>query len=86
MEMYDVVVVGSGTSGQTAAFQLKKKGLNVAVIEKADRPGGICALAGCQPKKWFYEATSRKTDEIPVETIASVDCARCGYFYLIDCR
>ena len=57
METYDVVVVGSGTSGQTAAFQLNKKGLNVAVIEKTDRPGGICALAGCQPKKWFYEAT-----------------------------
>ena len=57
METYDVVVVGSGTSGQTGAFRLKEKGLNVAVIEKADRPGGICALAGCQPKKWFYEAT-----------------------------
>ena len=57
METYDVVVVGSGTGGQTAAFQLKEKGLNVVVIEKADRPGGICALAGCQPKKWFYEAT-----------------------------
>ena len=57
METYDVVVVGSGTSGQTAAFRLKEKGLNVAVIEKTDRPGGICALAGCQPKKWFYEAT-----------------------------
>ena len=57
METYDVVVIGSGTSGQTAAFQLKEKGLNVVVIEKADRPGGICALAGCQPKKWFYEAT-----------------------------
>ena len=57
METYDVVVVGSGTGGQTAAFQLKEKGLNVMVIEKADRPGGICALAGCQPKKWFYEAT-----------------------------
>ncbi|MGD9302370.1 MAG: FAD-dependent oxidoreductase, partial [Desulfobacterales bacterium] len=55
METYDVVVVGSGTGGQTAAFQLKEKGLNVAVIEMADRPGGICALAGCQPKKWFYE-------------------------------
>jgi len=57
VETYDVVVVGSGTSGQTAAFQLKEKGLNVVVIEKADRPGGICALAGCQPKKWFYEAS-----------------------------
>ena len=57
MDSYDVVVVGSGTSGQTAAFQLKEKGVRVAVVEKADRPGGICALAGCQPKKWFYEAT-----------------------------
>jgi glutathione reductase (NADPH) len=57
METYDVLVIGSGTSGQTAAFQLNEKGLNLAVIEKADRPGGICALAGCQPKKWFYETT-----------------------------
>ena len=28
----------------------------MAVVEKSDRPGGTCALAGCQPKKWFYEA------------------------------
>jgi len=27
------------------------------VVEKSDRPGGTCALAGCQPKKWFYEVT-----------------------------
>ncbi len=56
MDAYDAVVVGSGTSGQTAAFDLNKKGLKVAIVEKSDRPGGICALAGCQPKKWFYEA------------------------------
>ena len=55
MDAYDVVVVGSGTSGQTAAFKLKENGLKVAVVEKSDRPGGTCALAGCQPKKWFYE-------------------------------
>jgi glutathione reductase (NADPH) len=35
---------------------LNEKGLRVAVVEKSDRPGGTCALAGCQPKKWFYEA------------------------------
>ncbi|UCE51914.1 MAG: NAD(P)/FAD-dependent oxidoreductase [Desulfobacterales bacterium] len=56
MDTYDVVIVGSGTSGQTAAFELNEKGLRVAVVEKSDRPGGTCALAGCQPKKWFYEA------------------------------
>ncbi len=56
MGAYDVVVVGSGTSGQTAALDLNEKGVKVAVIETSVRPGGTCALAGCQPKKWFYEA------------------------------
>ena len=53
---FDVVIVGSGTAGQTAAYDLKAGGLRVAVIESSDRPGGTCALAGCQAKKWFYEA------------------------------
>ncbi|MBW2408182.1 MAG: NAD(P)/FAD-dependent oxidoreductase [Deltaproteobacteria bacterium] len=56
MDPYDVVIVGSGTAGQTAAFDLNQKGVKVAVVETSERPGGICALAGCQPKKWFYEA------------------------------
>ena len=56
MDAYDVIIVGSGTSGQTAAFDLNEKGVKVAVVEKSDRPGGTCALSGCQPKKWFYEA------------------------------
>ncbi len=56
MKQYDVVVVGSGTGGQTAAHALNTHGLKVAVVESSDRPGGICALAGCQAKKYFYEA------------------------------
>jgi glutathione reductase (NADPH) len=55
MTAYDAVVIGSGTAGQTAAYSLKAGGLSVAVVEKSDRPGGTCALAGCQAKKWFYE-------------------------------
>lgn len=55
MAAYDVVVIGSGTAGQTAAYELNKKGLGVAVVEKSGTPGGTCALAGCQAKKWFYE-------------------------------
>jgi len=56
MSDYDVVVIGSGTAGQSAAYELKANGLAVAVVEKSPTPGGICALAGCQAKKWFYEA------------------------------
>lgn len=56
MSDYDAVVIGSGTAGQTAAYELKANGMTVAVVEKSATPGGICALAGCQAKKWFYEA------------------------------
>jgi glutathione reductase (NADPH) len=57
VDQFDVIVVGSGTGGQTAAFELNDAGLKVAVIDRSDRPGGTCALCGCQPKKWFYEVT-----------------------------
>lgn len=57
MNEYDVIVVGSGTAGQTAAYDLREKDLKIALVEKSDYPGGTCALSGCQPKKWFYETT-----------------------------
>ena len=57
VKSYDVVVVGSGSGGQTAAYTLLEYGLSVAVVENSATPGGICALAGCQAKKWYYEAT-----------------------------
>jgi oxygen-dependent protoporphyrinogen oxidase len=37
----DVVVIGAGLTGLTAAFYLVKAGLSVAVIEKAERIGGV---------------------------------------------
>ena len=57
VKTYDVVVVGTGSGGQTAAYTLMAYGLSVAVVEDSPTPGGICALAGCQAKKWYYEAT-----------------------------
>ena len=41
---YDAVVIGAGLSGLTAASLLAKRGLSVAVIEKADKPGGSCGI------------------------------------------
>ncbi len=39
---FDVIVIGSGLSGLSAASLLAKRGLNVAAIDKAYCPGGSC--------------------------------------------
>jgi glutathione reductase (NADPH) len=57
MKELDVLIIGAGTAGQTAAFDLVAEGYRVAVVEKSAKPGGVCALYGCQAKKWFYEVT-----------------------------
>ncbi len=41
---YDVIVIGAGLSGLTAASLLAKRGLKTAVIEHNDMPGGSCGI------------------------------------------
>ncbi|MFC1404144.1 MULTISPECIES: 3-oxosteroid 1-dehydrogenase [Streptacidiphilus] len=43
---YDVVVIGSGASGMTAALTAAKRGLSVVVVEKAPTFGGSAARSG----------------------------------------
>lgn len=37
----DIVIIGSGLTGLTTAFYLRKAGFKVLVLEKNDRPGGV---------------------------------------------
>jgi len=53
---YDLVVIGSGPSGQRAAIQAAKLGKRVAVIEKRRVVGGVCVNTGTIPSKTFREA------------------------------
>ncbi|HWT31651.1 MAG TPA: FAD-dependent oxidoreductase, partial [Propylenella sp.] len=43
---FDVVVVGSGAGGMTAALCAAHSGLSAVVIEKTDRYGGTSAVSG----------------------------------------
>ncbi|EOW8179109.1 NAD(P)/FAD-dependent oxidoreductase [Listeria monocytogenes] len=47
---YDVVIIGSGASGTTVAFEAQAAGLKVAIVEERNW-GGTCVLRGCDPKK-----------------------------------
>lgn len=46
VEHYDVVVLGTGAAGLTAAIAAHEGGARVGVFEKADLIGGTSALAG----------------------------------------
>ncbi len=50
MKEYDVIVIGAGPGGYTAALRAAKNGLKTAVIEK-DSLGGVCLNVGCIPSK-----------------------------------
>lgn len=47
----DVVVLGAGPGGYTAAFRAADLGLNVVLIEKHATLGGVCLNVGCIPSK-----------------------------------
>jgi len=59
---YDVVVIGSGPGGYTAAFRAADLGLRVALIERYPTLGGVCLNVGCIPSKALLHA-GRVIDE-----------------------
>ncbi|MEO0953249.1 MAG: FAD-dependent oxidoreductase, partial [Pseudomonadota bacterium] len=53
---YDLLVLGSGPGGYTAAFRAADLGLNVALIERWPTLGGVCLNVGCIPSKALLHA------------------------------
>ena len=46
-----VVVLGAGPGGYAAAFHAADLGLDVTLIDRRAKPGGVCLYEGCIPSK-----------------------------------
>jgi dihydrolipoamide dehydrogenase len=56
-ERYDLVVVGAGPGGYTAAIRGAQLGLTVACIDRRPALGGTCLNIGCIPSKALLESS-----------------------------
>src|SRR6202046_5438147 len=56
MAKYDLLVIGSGPSGQRAAVSAIKRGKHVALVEMRGVVGGVCINTGTIPSKTMREA------------------------------
>jgi dihydrolipoamide dehydrogenase len=65
---FDLVVIGGGTGGYSAAFRAGQLGIKVALVDDQPRLGGTCLLWGCIPTKAmldsaeFYHRVTRASD------------------------
>jgi len=55
---FDVLVLGAGPGGYTAAFRAADLGLKVALIERYSKLGGVCLNVGCIPSKALLHAVA----------------------------
>ncbi|HUO56955.1 MAG TPA: FAD-dependent oxidoreductase [bacterium] len=58
MKSFDILVIGGGPGGYTAALMLAQQGKKVALFEKK-KIGGSCLHVGCIPTKLLQSAASR---------------------------
>ena len=70
--VYDVVVIGSGPSGEKAALTASSLGVRVAVVERAYSPGGTSVLTGTIPSKSLRESVIY-IDSLSEKEISGID-------------
>jgi dihydrolipoamide dehydrogenase len=57
-DVYDTVVIGSGTGGYSCALRAAQLGKRVAIVERDERLGGTCLLRGCIPTKALLQSAA----------------------------
>ncbi len=61
-DLIDVVVLGSGPGGYTAAFHAADLGLKTVLVERYSSIGGVCLNVGCIPSKAVLHAAKVITE------------------------
>ena len=61
MQKYDIVIIGSGPAGKTAAIQGAKLGRKIAIIDGMAQVGGVCVHTGTIPSKTLRETVLNLT-------------------------
>src|SRR5512143_743814 len=56
---YDLVIIGAGPGGYTAAIRAAQLGMKVACVEQEPALGGTCLRVGCIPSKALLESSER---------------------------
>ncbi|MEX0582979.1 MAG: dihydrolipoyl dehydrogenase [Sneathiella sp.] len=56
-EIFDLVVVGGGPGGYTAAIRAAQLGMKTACVEKRGKLGGVCLNIGCIPSKALLQSS-----------------------------
>ncbi len=56
---YELIVIGGGSAGHSAARTAAAMGLECALIEAPGPLGGLCILRGCMPSKILIETANR---------------------------
>jgi dihydrolipoamide dehydrogenase len=56
-DLYDLVVIGGGPGGYTAALRAAQLGLKTACVERRPRLGGVCLNVGCIPSKALLDSS-----------------------------
>ena len=79
---YDVLVIGAGPAGTSAALRAAELGARVAVIE-AERTGGTCVNTGCVPTRVLAK-TARLAREVRIAHRWGLDRQRPGHRLVVD--
>lgn len=56
-DSFDLIVIGAGPGGYTAAIRASQLGMRVALVEKRASLGGVCLHEGCIPSKALLESS-----------------------------